>query len=282
VTSATRETSFAEREAGGLRIVVGGEGQPVVLLHGLAGAALNWLEVAALLAPVHRVVVPDLPGHGASPPLRAAQGLDGFADAVAAALEELEVGPALVAGHSFGAHLALALAARRPELVRALLLVAPSGIETRRRAARAVVLGSAVVRPGARVAPLARRFADRPWFRRAVFRPWYVSDAEAFSARATRAFLSQLPAHTGLRAAARAMLDDDPRFRLDAVACPVLLLWGARDAQVPLRDGFELSRRLRAPLRTVADCGHLLIGERPGAVVDALRALGAASSSPSP
>jgi pimeloyl-ACP methyl ester carboxylesterase len=277
VTSATRGRAFAELQAGGLRVVVGGAGPPVLLLHGLAGAAQNWLDVAVLLAPDHRVVAPDLPGHGGSPPLAGAAGLDGFADAVAAAIEQLGAGQALVAGHSFGAHVALALAARRPDQVRALLLVAPSGIETRRRAARVLVLGSAIVRPGARVAPFARRFADRPWFRRAVFRPWYVSDAAAFSGRATRAFFAQLPAHTGLRAAARAMLDDDPRFRLERVACPTLLLWGARDAQVPLRDGFELARRLRAPIRTVADCGHLLIGERPDAVLDAVRALAASA-----
>jgi pimeloyl-ACP methyl ester carboxylesterase len=278
VTSATRGTPFAERDAGGLRVVVGGAGAPVVLLHGLAGAAQNWRDVAVLLAPDHRVVAPDLPGHGGSPPLAGAPGLNGFADAVAAAVDELgAAGPALVVGHSFGAHVALALAASRQDQVRALLLVAPSGIETRRRSARVVVLGSAILRPGARVAPFARRFADRPWFRRAVLRPWYVSDATAISGRATRAFFAQLPAHTGLRAAARAMLDDDPRFRLDAIACPTLLLWGARDAQVPLRDGFELARRLRAPIRAVADCGHLLIGERPDAVVDAVRALAASS-----
>jgi pimeloyl-ACP methyl ester carboxylesterase len=278
VTSATRGTPFAERDARGLRVVVGGAGAPVVLLHGLAGAARNWRDVAVLLAPDHRVVAPDLPGHGGSPPLAGAPGLDGFADAVAAAVDELgAAGPALVVGHSFGAHVALALAASRQDQVRALLLVAPSGIETRRRSARVVVLGSAILRPGARVAPFARRFADRPWFRRAVLRPWYVSDATAISGRATRAFFAQLPAHTGLRAAARAMLDDDPRFRLDAIACPTLLLWGARDAQVPLRDGFELARRLRAPIRAVADCGHLLIGERPDAVVDAVRALAASS-----
>ena len=45
--------------------------------------------------------------------------------------------------------------------------------------------------------------------------------------------------------------------------CPVLVLWGARDRQVPLEDGFEYARRLGAPIRVIADCGHLLIGERP-------------------
>jgi pimeloyl-ACP methyl ester carboxylesterase len=39
---------------------------------------------------------------------------------------------------------------------------------------------------------------------------------------------------------------------------------------VPLKDGMEYARRLRAPLRTIADCGHLLIGERPEAVVHAV------------
>jgi pimeloyl-ACP methyl ester carboxylesterase len=39
---------------------------------------------------------------------------------------------------------------------------------------------------------------------------------------------------------------------------------------VPLRDAFEYARRLSAPLRVIADCGHLLIGERPGPVVAAI------------
>jgi pyruvate dehydrogenase E2 component (dihydrolipoamide acetyltransferase) len=264
---------LVERRAAGLRAYVGGAGPAVVLLHGLAGAAVNWVDVAPSLAADHRVVALDLPGHGASSPAPRRGGIEAFADAVSAALEQLDAVPAVVAGHSFGAQVGLRLAARRPELLRGLVLVSPSGIETRRRAARAVVLGSVVVRPGARVAPLARRLGGRAWFRRLVFRPWYVSDADALSERMTQAFFAQLRAHTGLRAAAAAMLDDDPRPGLHEVSCPTLLLWGARDAQVPLRDGFEYARRLRAPIRVVADCGHLVIGERPGAVLDAVRAV---------
>jgi pimeloyl-ACP methyl ester carboxylesterase len=43
----------------------------------------------------------------------------------------------------------------------------------------------------------------------------------------------------------------------------VLVLWGARDNQLPVADGFEFARRLDAELRVIGDCGHLLIGERP-------------------
>ena len=63
--------------------------------------------------------------------------------------------------------------------------------------------------------------------------------------------------------AGRALLRDDPRPDLDRVRCPVLLLWGARDRLVPLEDGFEYARRLRAPIRTLPAAGHLVVGERP-------------------
>jgi pimeloyl-ACP methyl ester carboxylesterase len=262
----------------GLRVFSGGEGPPVVLLHGLAGCAANWVEVAAALAARHRVLALELPGHGGSPPLPESGGIDAFADAVAAAIEAEAAAPALVVGHSFGGQVALRVAERSPALVRGLLLVAPSGIETRRRAARIVVLVSAVARPGARIAPLAPLLANRAWFRRAALRPWYVSDAAALSGRATRGLFAELRSHTGLRAAARAMLDDDPRTALHRVGAPTLILWGARDAQLPLDDAFDYARRLDAPIRLVADCGHLLVVERPAAVLDAVGALAHASS----
>lgn len=65
--------------------------------------------------------------------------------------------------------------------------------------------------------------------------------------------------------AGRALLKDDPRPDLDHVGCPVLLLWGSRDRLVPLADGFEYARRLRAPIRTLPAAGHLLVGEQPHA-----------------
>ena len=48
-----------------------------------------------------------------------------------------------------------------------------------------------------------------------------------------------------------------------AISCPALVLWGAEDAQLPLEDAFEYTRRLHARLRVIPGCGHLLIGERP-------------------
>jgi pimeloyl-ACP methyl ester carboxylesterase len=74
-----------------------------------------------------------------------------------------------------------------------------------------------------------------------------------------------------MRQAGRALLVSDPRTELDRVMCPCLCLWGASDHWVRLEDGVEYARRLRAPLRTIAGCGHLLIGERPDACLAAIR-----------
>jgi pimeloyl-ACP methyl ester carboxylesterase len=73
-----------------------------------------------------------------------------------------------------------------------------------------------------------------------------------------------------MRQAGRALLASDPRAELDRVGCPCLCLWGASDNWVRLEDGIEYARRLRAPLRTIAGCGHLLIGERPDACLAAI------------
>ena len=54
-----------------------------------------------------------------------------------------------------------------------------------------------------------------------------------------------------------------PAPDLHRVACPTLLVWGARDNLVPLEDGFQYARRLRSPLRILPACGHLVVGEQP-------------------
>ncbi len=271
----TAATSLETRLAGSVEYHVGGAGEPVLLVHGLGGSADNWVEVLPDLVERHRVIAVDLPGHAGSEPLARGATMDDFAAATAAVLDAEGVDGAVVAGHSLGGLVALRLARTRPDLVRGLLLVAPAGIATTSRVVEALVLASAAIRPGRVVGRFRHRWADRVWYRRAVFRPWFVSDPVALTPRATHGLLSAQARHTDTKVAGRAMIADDPRQDLPDIACPVVVLWGARDAQLPLEDAFEYTRRLRARLRLVADCGHLVIVERPHAVIDALAELAA-------
>jgi len=103
-----------------------GQGPPVVLLHGLVGSSRYWDATYDDLARDHQLVVPDLLGFGQSPKPPAGYTPDDHVDALVAVLDELgATGPAAVAAHSAGSIVALRLALRHPERVRAIVAFGP-------------------------------------------------------------------------------------------------------------------------------------------------------------
>jgi pimeloyl-ACP methyl ester carboxylesterase len=260
------EERFVEARGCRMRYLVAGEGERLLLVHGLGGAAAIWLALAPLLLPGRRVLVPELPGHGGSSALPAAPSLNAYADRIALLLD----GPTAVVGHSLGGAITLRLAIRRPDLVSALVLAGAAGISSGKRQARYALTMTRLIKPGKRIAPYRRRVARSALLKTLVFGRWGAADPPALASEIAEAFLSGPARHTDTVSAAKALVRDDPRSDLDRVRCPVLLLWGARDHQLPIDDAFDYARRLRAPLRAIADCGHLLIGERPEACADAI------------
>ncbi len=282
MTVARRFDGFEERSSDfrgtRLQALVGGppDGPPLVLLHGLAGSRSNWAFLAPELARTRRVLVVDLPGHGRSSALPAAPGLGPYADRVAKLVEEEGLGPADVAGHSFGGLVGIRLAVRRPELVRSLVLAAAAGITSSTAQAERILALVGWIQPGRRVSPHWRVVARSPALKRAVFGHWFAADPAGLDDDAVEAVLVDINLHSDTQSALRALAGDDPRGDLHLVQCPTFMLWGAKDNQLPLDDAFDYSRRLRAPLRTIADCGHLLIVERPAACLDAVESFLAA------
>jgi len=274
-----------------LRYAVGGprtpetlpaSGPPLILVHGLGGTIENWRALAPPLAADHRVLVPDLPGHGRSAPLPEARDLDALAEAVLGVADAEQIRGAVWIGHSLGGVVALRAAALRPDVVRGLVLAAAAGIGSASRAAQVTLTVLGLARPGRLIAPYRHSWARSRLGRRAAFGWWGVADPDALAPELAEAFLVGPAHHTDMRQAGRALLASDPRTELDRVACPCLCLWGASDNWVRVEDGIEYARRLRAPLRTIAGCGHLLIGERPDACLGAIREFVASLGNPSP
>ena len=253
-----------------LRYAVSGDGSPLVLLHGLGGTIENWRGIAPALARSHRVLVPDLPGHGHSEALPDGAHLDEFADCVVAMAEAEGIGSAVWIGHSLGGTVALRAAVRRPDAVRGVVLAAAAGIGSSTRLGRVAVTLMGLVQPGKAIAPHREAWANSRLGRQVAFGWWGVGDAGALEPEFAEGFFEGPAHHTNTRQAGRALLATDPLDGLDRIACPVLALWGARDNWVKLDDGIEYARRLGAPLRTIAGCGHLLIGERPEVCVAAI------------
>ncbi|MFT2018052.1 alpha/beta fold hydrolase [Streptomyces sp. 796.1] len=95
----------------------------VLLLHGLMGRAAHWAETARWLSTRHRAVALDQRGHGRSDkPADGPYTREAYVADAEAAVEQLGLGPAVLIGHSMGALTAWQLAARRPDLVRALVI----------------------------------------------------------------------------------------------------------------------------------------------------------------
>ncbi|HKA25912.1 MAG TPA: alpha/beta fold hydrolase [Gaiellaceae bacterium] len=259
------EERFTETKGCRLRYLIGGpaRGLPIVLVHGLGGCAANWVDVASVLAENRRVLIPELPGHGLSTPLPVVPNLATFADRVALVAEREQLLPAAFVGHSLGAVVALRLALRRPDDVSAVVLAAAAGISSTSRRARYGLRILGIIGPRRFVAPWAGSVADSAFLRCLVFGHWGAADPLILSPAAVAGFLEGTRLTSDSVSAARAVVADDVRPELDQLGCPALVLWGARDNQLPLADGLEFARRLDAPLRVIGDCGHLLIGERP-------------------
>jgi pimeloyl-ACP methyl ester carboxylesterase len=274
-----RLEGFEERELDWrgtrLRYAVGGSDDrgvpPLVLVHGLGGTIENWRSLAPRLAARHRVLVPDLPGHGHSGLLPEARDVDALADAVLGIVRAEESRGAVWIGHSLGGVVGLRAAVLQPDAVRGLVLAAAAGIGSGTRGAQVTLAVLGITKPGRLIAPHRHAWANSRLGRRAAFGWWGVADPDALEPEQAEAFLVGPAHHTDTRQAGRALLASDPRTELDRVTCPCLCLWGASDNWVRLDDGMEYARRLRAPLRTIAGCGHLLIGERPDACLAAIQ-----------
>ncbi|PWE32611.1 alpha/beta hydrolase [Maritimibacter sp. 55A14] len=164
-------TTRPRSEIGPLAAIVAGRGPRVVLLHGVGLRAEAWArQIDALTVGGFSVIAPDMPGHGDGPMAEGLTDLQGYAERVLGCLDE----PAVVAGHSMGAMIALDLAARYPERLRGVMAV--NAIFRRGAEAKQAVTTRVAALDGMQAADptgtLARWFGDAPSVERAACELW--------------------------------------------------------------------------------------------------------------
>jgi pimeloyl-ACP methyl ester carboxylesterase len=246
-------------------VLEGGDGPPVVLLHGQGGWAGMWLPVAADLVRTHRVIAPDLPGLGAS---TVPEGPPDAARVLAwlgALTERTCPEPPVIVGGSLGASIAARFAIAHPDRLSRLVLV-DAGSLARFRPAPGVLV--ALVRFLAR--PTER--TQQGFLRQVAVDP---ARARALLGPDARAYGLELARTPSVRAANRRLLRElgtraIPAEQLAGIAVPTTLVWGRQDRVMRLRIAEEASARYGWPLEVIEDAGHLSI-ERPEAFRAALR-----------
>jgi pimeloyl-ACP methyl ester carboxylesterase len=121
----------------------GGDGPPIVLVHGLGGAHVNWMAAGPLLAKHGRVLAPDLAGFGLTPRAGRSSSIHANARLLGRFLDEVAGTPAILVGNSMGGMVGILEAAARPEQVAGLVLVDPVVPMAGRRPDRLVLLAFA-------------------------------------------------------------------------------------------------------------------------------------------
>ena len=226
----------------------------IVFVHGTRMAGAYWHAQCAALSDSYHVVAPDLPGHGAQRAVRFSH--VGALETIRASIGTCAGGTAVVVGHSLGGYLAIDLAARSPELVRALVLTGCSAV-TRGP-------GTWPYRAIVKILPFVSddrltRLNDR--LLRRLYPPEFVEPQIA----AGYGFAAIAPAW-------RSVLGRNHALSLREYAGPVLLVNGKRDIPFRSNERYFLRSCVQGRLRIIAGAGHLCNLDRPTEFTNELRA----------
>ena len=257
----------------------GGDGDPILLVHGLGGSALNWMAVGPRLAGRHRTLAIDLAGFGRTPLFGRSATVGANARLVHEFIEKIISEPVTLIGNSMGGHISILEAADHPRWVSSMVLVDPAvpGMRVRPPDPALMAVAAALSIPGLVEALLDRRFrqlgperlvervlalvcADPARVDPVVVAAHVELARERghLGPQGGRAFV-QASRSLGLRMA-------DPRFwaRVRQVRAPTLVIHGSLDRLIPLAAARELVRRRPDwTLEVIEGAGHVPMMETP-------------------
>lgn len=250
--------------ANGLEIAYerAGEGPPLVLVHGAAEDGRVWRPQLDTLADEFTVVAWDEPGSGRSADVPADFGLVGYADCLAALIEVLGLGPAHVAGLSWGGTVAQELYRHHPGLVATLILADTyagwkGSLPEHELRARVAGAAEMLATPGEEFDP--------------TFPGLFAGDPPAELVPLLEGMAADVRPES-LRTQLSVMAEADQRDLLPRIAVPTLLIWGELDARSPLTVAHRFEEAIPdTTLVVIPGCGHVSNLERPEQFNEAVR-----------
>jgi pimeloyl-ACP methyl ester carboxylesterase len=249
-------------------VLEGGDGPPVVLLHGPGESAVNWRWTIPDIASTHRVIAPDLPAHGSSGPGDAPLDADRAVAWLDELLERTCAEPPVVVGHVLGGAIAARHAARRGGRLRGLVLVDSLGLARFRPSVRfALGLLRFTARPTERS---FERFMDQCSHDRARLQHRMADDWTAFVSYNIGLARSEHNKSAG-RLFRRAGTPRIPPDELERITVPTTLIWGRHDRALRLRIAEKARDRYGWTLHVIDESADDPARDQPEAFLRALR-----------
>ena len=230
-----------------------GSGRPILLLHGFTNYGLGWApQLAALVHSGHRVIVPDLHGHGASAPATALTTVPDLASDIAALLDHLTVGPVTVCGLSLGGMVAMEMALARRDRLAGLIVANSTASFSGSERTAAVAGWIALLRQ--ENGPVKRLEATWQTLVNEDFR-------ESAAGRACHdAWATVLRRVSGMSLChvAKGMTQFDVRGRLATITVPTLVIGGERDLLFGVDGGRAIAREIpNSEFTVIPGAGHI-------------------------
>lgn len=249
----------------GVRIYAREEGprtaQLALLIHGWSSSWYAMSPLLPLLSSRFRCVAVDLPGYGNSSELEGRITIPRYADVLASLLRELTDQPVVLVGHSMGGMISVTMALRHPQLIERMVLLCPTISGKLSTYINLFVSPITMIerfpladRITTALEPYTVQITDR------LMRPASFSERTAITQQEYERLRADARRHGQGRVRAecyRAMRSNDLRGTLAKVERPALVIWGAEDNTVPLRDAGVVADEWRnADLRIVPKAGH--------------------------
>lgn len=265
---------FMEVENLRLHYVKLGQGEPVVLLHGLGASTYSWSPVMEGLATHHTVYAFDLKGHGATDkPQDGRYGLHDLTRLIRCALDALGLETFSIVGHSLGGAMSV------------LLMINP---DVAPRVTKAVLINSAGYYPqrlpwfvnlaASPIVPdLIKSALPTSWLANLVLRTCYANP-RSISPQTVAEYAAPLALPGGIEAFIAIARDLTHRdygeeiAKIPTIKTETLILWGALDSVIPLAHAHRFHQELpRSSLEILPQCGHIPPEEEPQATTTILR-----------
>lgn len=240
--------------------ILGQTGQTIVLIHGFGLDHSIWRNVASRYLANHRVILPDVRGHGESEAPKGVYSMTSLANDIKHLLEFLGVSKAIICGHSMGGYVALAFAENSPERLAGLGLITtrakPDSEEGR---AGRYEMVEKVKEEGSMA--LAQSLAPK------------LSQDEAI-VTSMKEMIAQTPVN-GIIGALKGMAErPDRRELLPKIKVPALVVAGGADQIINLQDAEQMAKALpRGEFLPIQDAGHMPMMETPAELGQGLLSL---------
>ena len=239
-----------------------GTGLPLLFIHGFPLNRGAWSHQVEAFKSRYRVIVPDLRGFGESGSSKGPVSMDRFAEDIWALAQHLGLGPTILAGHSMGGYVALAIARTYPAMLRGLALVGTkAGMDSAEAASARRLTAEKVQQEGTSVVvdAMAPKMLS-------------ASDIEGHKAASVRACMA--PANSeGIIGALLGMAGrPDAHDVLDKIRVPTLVIAGSDDSIIPPSESEALAKAIPdAQLRIIPRAGHLVALDQGDAFNEAMQ-----------